>query len=83
MVNSFLEWAGSYLFHLPYWGVVLALFCTMGFGAIWYGDKLFGNQWADAQGIDEQKREEMGKTAMDTHVCICYINISNHQCIVC
>ena len=67
--NPVFTWIGSYLFHLPYWGVLIALIGTMGFGALWYGEKLFGNQWADAQGIDDKKREELGKTAMDSHVC--------------
>lgn len=67
MTNVFFSWVASYVFHLPYWGVLLALIGTMGFGAMWYGEKLFGNQWADAQGIDEKKREQLSKTAMDSH----------------
>ena len=34
-----------------------------------YGPSLFGNEWADAQGIGTEKRKEMVKAGTSKHVC--------------
>ena len=65
-MDNMLSWISE---NMSVFGGLFALVGTMTFGVAWYGEQLMGDVWAEAQGIDNQKRAAMEKRGMREHVC--------------